>query len=460
MLDPNLIGSRMEWTWGRGPLLNNQFPWHYPQPHSTAPVGAADVWGSRQPLALYLHTPFCREKCDYCSYATAAHQTESAIERYVESLAREIGMCAQLPGLQASRVTSVYFGGGSPSLLSCAAIERLSGLVRQNFQVAPEAEISIEMNPCDVEPGKLNVLRECGFNRISVGVQSFTPDTLTAMRRAHDRQQAVEAIRTIREFGFSNVNLDLIYAYPGQTLEDLDASVEQAIRLDPHRISCASLSVFPNTELAYKLNHGLACLPAGETVAGMVDLLIDRFTQSGYNLDTVLCFAKPGTHFVQEEDVLLRGTAMVGMGLSSFSVIDGWIYANTGSFKEYYEAVGSGSLPIARGRPLDRRMRMEMSVIQGLRFLTIDRSAFRARFGVDVELVWGEKLERLGRAGLLTRTDLEYRLTHEGVLCVGPIMREFYREPPVFHQTFQGKLAPSARQRPAFAEAAAQEVLP
>jgi oxygen-independent coproporphyrinogen-3 oxidase len=454
MLDPNLVGSRMEWTWGRGPLLNNQFPWHYPQPHTTTPIAAANVWAPREPLALYLHTPFCRERCDYCSYATAAHHAGPAIERYVESLAREILMCAQIPGLQASLVNSVYFGGGSPSLLSCAAIKRLSGLVRDNFRLSPDAEISIEMNPCDVEPEKLNVLRKCGFNRISVGVQSFAPGTLTAMRRAHDRRQAVEAIRTVREFGFSNVNLDLIYAYPGQTLEELESNVEQAIRLDPHRISCASLSVFPKTELAYKLNRGLARLPAEDAVVGMVDLLIDQFTQAGYNLDTILCFAKPGTHFVQEEDVLLRGVALIGMGLSSFSLTKGWIYVNTNSFKEYYEAIGSGSLPIARGRPLDCRMRMAMSVIQGLRFLTINRSAFRARFGVDVEQVWGDKLERLERAGLLTRTDLEYRLTPEGVICVGPIMREFYGETPVFHQTFQGELAPPAKQRPAFAGAA------
>lgn len=455
MLDPNSIGSRMEWTWGRGPVLNNQFPWHYPQPHTTRPVAAAEVWGARQALALYLHTPFCREKCDYCSYAVRARQPEAVVGQYVDGLAREIGLCARLPGLQTSLVTSVYFGGGSPSLLSGEAIERLVSLVRERFQVAPDAEISIEMNPCDVEPGKLRVLRDCGFNRISVGVQSFTPATLAAMRRSHDCRQAVDAVRTIREFGFSNVNLDLIYAYPGQTLDDLDASVEQAIQLDPHRISCASLSVFPKTELAFKLQRGMVRLPAEETAVAMVDLLIDRFTRAGYDLDTILCFAKPGTHFLQEEDVLLRGAPLLGLGLSSFSVIDGWAFANTSSFKEYYEAIAAGSLPIARGRPLDCRMRMTMSVIQGLRFLRIDRTAFRARFGVDVELVWGDKLDRLVRAGLLTRTAAEYRLTSEGVICVGPVMREFYDEPPVFHQTFQGELVPAAKQIPSLAAAIA-----
>ncbi len=455
MFDPDLIGSRMQWTWGRGPVLNNQFPWHYPQPHTTVPIGAAEVWGARKPLALYLHTPFCREKCDYCSYAVRAHQSETAIGQYVENLAKEICLAAQLPGLQAASVTSIYFGGGSPSLLSCEAIERLNALVRDRFVVARDAEVSIEMNPCDVVPEKLEALRKCGFNRISAGVQSFTPATLAAMRRAHGREQAVQAVQAIREAGFSNVNLDLIYAYPGQTVEDLDDSIDQAIDLDPHRISCASLSVFPKTELAFKLQRDLVSLPTEGAAVAMVQRLIERFTEAGYNLDTVLCFAKPGTHFMQEEDVLLRGTDLLGLGLSSFSVIDGWAFANTNSFKDYYEAIGRGSPPIARGRPLDCRMRMAMTVIQGLRFLRIDRPAFRARFGVEVELVWGEKLERLMKAGLLTRTGDEYRLTPEGVICVGPVMREFYEEPPVFHGTFQGELVPRAKELASFAAATA-----
>lgn len=438
------IGQGIDWNWGRGPILNQQFPWHYPQPHTFTPSSAVDVWGSPRQVGLYIHTPFCVEKCDYCPYAVRAKQNSEKIAEYVEALKQEIELCSRLPYMRGSQISSIYFGGGSPSILENEWLESLNNLIRSRFEIRSDAEFTVEVNPVDVDEEKLDALDYIGVNRISVGVQSFDPQTLRSMRRAHSAEEAVAAFELIKHFRFKNTNLDLIYAYPNQTLEELATSIAKAVALKPARITCASLSVYPKTELYYKVQKGLVRLPSETLEMEMFEFLTRTLNASGYELSVVLAFNLPGFRFRQEED-LLRGSAeLVGLGLSAFSVANGYFYSNTNSFADYYKHVRRGELPITQGRKLDRPTQMAMSIIHGLRFLEIDGTRFKHRFGVDMEQVYGGQLEKLIAGGLLVRSESVYRLTADGMICLGPIMREFYREEPLFDKTYQGEAMPKA----------------
>ncbi len=223
------IGKAIEWTWGRGPVLNQQFPWHYPQPHTFQKLQSDDIWCAAKRVGLYIHTPFCIEKCDYCPYAVRAKQESETIKRYVDHLKKEIEICSALPYLRGAEIASIYFGGGSPSILENEWLEDLNQVIRSRFNIRRNAEFTIEVNPIDVDEEKLAIFDYIGVNRISVGVQSFHPQTLKSMRRAHDARQAIEAFHLIKQFRFKNTNLDLIYAYPNQTMDELEASVRTAL---------------------------------------------------------------------------------------------------------------------------------------------------------------------------------------------------------------------------------------
>lgn len=431
--------DRLPWRWGRGPLLNRQFPWHYPQPHTYGPLRGDDVWRPGR-MGVYLHTPFCGEKCDYCNYAVYAHQRPDTVRRYVDALRAEIALAAALPAVRGSVVTSLYFGGGSPSILPNAWLLELFEHCRAAFSLSADAEICIEANPIDIDEEKVATFARMGVNRVSVGVQSFDAATLRSMNRAHSPERAADAVRLVKAAGIPNVNLDLIYAYPTQTREQLADTVRQALSLAPDRISCASLSVFPKTALYAKTRRG-ALEPLGEAdEIAMFDVCVDTIRAAGYDIETILCFTRPGIRFRQEEELLKEGVALVGLGLSSFSIVNGFVTANATTLPEYLSLVEGGRLSVTRGRRLDTRTEMSTAVIHGLRFLQIDRRAFEERFGVPLELVYGDSLQALVDAALLTRSERAYRLTRDGMLHVGPIMREFYQEPPVFGQTYQGEL--------------------
>jgi oxygen-independent coproporphyrinogen-3 oxidase len=171
----------------------------------------------------------------------------------------------------------------------------------------------------------------------------------------------------------------------------------------------------------------------------MFNFLLEALPAAGYPLSMVLAFNQPEFHFRQEEDLLLGRAEMVGLGLSAFSVANDYAYANTSSFAEYYKLLGEGVLPITRGRQLDKPTQMALSVIHGLRFLRIDGKTFKQRFGVEIQDVYGEELRKFDDGGLLKREGETYWLTTDGMICLGPIMREFYQETPLFDRTFQGE---------------------
>ena len=237
------------------------------------------------PLSLYIHIPWCARKCPYCDFNS--HEARAAVpeERYVAALVADLEQA--LPGIWGRRVTSVFFGGGTPSLFSARSIDTILGAVRARLVLAPDAEITLEANPGTVEAGKFREFRTAGINRLSLGIQSFDPRHLKALGRIHDGNEARRAIEIARR-NFDNINLDLMYGLPGQVVEEALADIETALGFDPRHLSCYHLTLEPNT---YFYRYPPA-LPDDDATAAMQEGIEARLAAAGYEHYEVSAYAK------------------------------------------------------------------------------------------------------------------------------------------------------------------------
>jgi oxygen-independent coproporphyrinogen-3 oxidase len=258
---------------------------------SVAPVRVARPWQVRfaalPPLALYVHLPWCVKKCPYCDFNSHERAGELPENEYLAALLADLE--GSLPSVWGRRLASVFIGGGTPSLFSAAAIERLLSEVRARIPLEPEAEITLEANPGTVEAARFRGYREAGVNRLSLGVQSFDDAMLKALGRIHSADEARRAIETARAY-FANVNLDLMYGLPGQTLAMARADIEEAARRGTPHLSAYQLTIEPNTVFWSKRPP----LPEHDACADMQLMVEDALAQAGFEHYETSAFAKPG----------------------------------------------------------------------------------------------------------------------------------------------------------------------
>lgn len=239
------------------------------------------------PLSLYVHLPWCLRKCPYCDFNSHAVPASLPERRYVDALLADLD--AALPLVWGRRVQSVFIGGGTPSLFSPEAIDRLLGEVRARLVLEPGLEVTLEANPGSFERERFRAFRAAGVTRLSIGVQSFDDDKLSALGRVHDRAQAAAAIEEARD-AFDTFNIDLMYALPSQTLAQCEADLAQALAFEPPHLSLYHLTLEPNTWFA---THPPP-LPDDDTAAQMLDALVERTAAAGYERYEVSAYAKPG----------------------------------------------------------------------------------------------------------------------------------------------------------------------
>jgi oxygen-independent coproporphyrinogen-3 oxidase len=248
---------------------------HHPSP----------VFKALPPLSLYIHIPWCAKKCPYCDFNSHEARTGIPEDRYVAALVADLEQA--LPQVWGRRVHSVFFGGGTPSLFSARGIDAILVAVRARLALAPDAEITLEANPGTVEAGKFQEFRALGINRLSLGVQSFAPQHLKALGRIHDGEEARRAIE-IAQCNFENVNLDLMYGLPGQTVDEALADVEMALGYGPPHLSCYHLTLEPNTYF----HRFPPKLPDDDATAAMQDAIEARLAAAGYEHYEVSAYAK------------------------------------------------------------------------------------------------------------------------------------------------------------------------
>lgn len=285
---------------------------------------------------LYIHIPFCQRRCVYCGFfSTTALKRRQA---YVDTLCLEMHMREACP------LHTIYLGGGTPSLLEPSMLRQLFSTIYKVYEVSPDAEVTIECNPDDVTDTYANVLREIGVNRVSIGLQTFSDTRLRFLNRRHDSHQAVEAYRCLRSAGFDNISIDLIFGFPGETLEDWREDIGHALDLGMEHLSAYSLTYEEGTLLYHMLEKGQVDEMDDETFLSMYELLMDAMSEAGYEHYEISNFALPGFRS-RHNSSYWDGTPYMGIGAGAHSYYGDVRQANIADLELYMETVSQGELP-------------------------------------------------------------------------------------------------------------------
>ena len=369
------------------------------------------------PLGLYLHIPFCRQKCVYCDFYSLPHR-EGRMDEYMDALCMHLKQSA----LAAANhmVDTVYFGGGTPSYLGAARLIRLLDTIQSCFCVSVSAEITLEANPDSAADTKeLSALRHTGFNRISLGMQSACDEELRRIGRVHTAAQITDAVAAIRAAGFENLSLDLIYGLPGQTMARWQENLTAATALAPEHLSCYGLKVEEGTPLF--LQKDAAALPDDEAQADMYLYTVDYLTQQGYAQYEISNFAKPGREsrhnlkYWQLEEYM-------GFGPGAHSDFGGVRYAYARNLDAYVQGVHAGALRFSEQETLSSEDRAREWLMLGLRTAAgLDPTAFEGRFSPSFSCFL-PFLRQCEQAGYVRHQDGRWRLTPRGFLLSNQII--------------------------------------
>lgn len=371
--------------------------------------------------AIYIHIPFCKQKCKYCDFNSYAG-LDFLYESYAGVLASEIAFRAsQLEGLN---VNSIYMGGGTPTLIDPTYIDAMLTAVDKHFSIASDAEVSMEANPETVNVKQLTELKRAGVNRLSIGFQSLDDDRLLVLGRKHSAQQAVNAFRMAREAGFDNVSTDLIFGVPGQSLAAWAITLEQVASLEPDHLSCYGLIVEPNTVLEREMESGLIRATDEDLQADMFMYTIESLVESGYEHYEISNYAKPGKS-CKHNLTYWDNYDYIGFGAGAHSKLKGKRFCNLRAVDDYIQAAGTHSY-VAEQIDLSVEDEMSETVFLGLRKIKgIDLEWFEGRFGRSVYDVYGAEVDALTRDGLLTERDGSLKLTHKGILLGNEVFSRF-----------------------------------
>lgn len=369
--------------------------------------------------AIYLHIPFCRAKCHYCNFVSYAG-LNVLHDRYVEALKKEISRA-----VPEAPITTIYFGGGTPTVLAENQLGEILQAICSCFDVTPDAEITLEANPGTVDRAKLQALCLAGFNRLSLGVQSFDHTLLARLGRIHSAKEALEAFHSARAAGFANIGLDLMYALPGQSLLAWQRTLDQAIRLNPEHISLYELSIEEGTKLAEDCQAGKLELPSEDLQIQMYEAAIAVLTSAGYEHYEISNFARPGFRS-RHNQVYWRNDSYFGFGAGAARYLGGVRAKLTESVERYIDMINQAQDPVESTETLTGRALMGETIMLGLRLREgVDLTAFQQRFGEDLSATYREKIAVLKESGLLEIADNHLRLTHQGLLLSNRVMGEF-----------------------------------
>ena len=374
---------------------------------------------SAGPLGIYLHIPFCEAICNYCNFNRQLVQT-GLKRRYVAALAREIESAGD-----GGRADSVFFGGGTPSVLDPADVGALIARCASSFALDPAAEITLEANPETASRPRLEGYRAAGVTRLSLGVQSFRDAELRRLGRVHTAARAIEAFEAARAAGFDDVSVDLMVWLPEQTPEDWGETLDVLLRLDPGHVSFYLLELYPNAPLREDMARGGWTQAPDDVAAGMYDAALDRLETAGYRQYEISNAARPGRRCRHNLKYWSDG-AWLGFGCGAHSTRGGRRWRNVSETVSYVERVAGGASPVAHQRVLSTEERATDALFLGLRLTEgVDVAAVERRYGVRVWERWGGELTRCVEAGLLEDDRERLRLTRRGRLLASEVMQVF-----------------------------------
>jgi len=370
---------------------------------------------------IYIHIPFCSSRCSYCDFATGLFQQELA-ERYVRALVEDI----RLSRYSGDIVDTIYFGGGTPSLLAPSQLESILATVHDCFKIDPHSEITLEINPGSVNEEKLRAFRSLGVNRASFGAQTFDDAELAKLGRSHTTADTVKTFADLRGVGFENVSFDLIAGLPGQTLAGWERNIKQALDLRPEHLSFYLLEVHSGTPLAEHIRRGIQPEPDDDLAGVMYQWMLQQAADAGYEHYEISNLCQPGFHS-RHNVKYWTGEAYYGFGCSAHSY-DGATrrWSNHRDVLKYVSVIENGESAVVDEQQLSQTDVRAEAVFLGMRLMQgVDLRRYRESFGVDLRDEHAEDLDRFCRAGLVELDGDLIRLTRTGALLSNEVFAAF-----------------------------------
>lgn len=354
---------------------------------------------------LYIHIPFCKSRCIYCGFFSTT-STELQ-DRYVDAL------CKEMSGRRGD-ISTVYIGGGTPSQLSLANMRRLTDRIFHVYNVDDDAEITVECNPDDISNEYVAMLRQSGVNRISMGAQTFADDRLRFLHRRHTAKQTEDAVSTLRDAGIGNISIDLMFGFPGETIEEWNKDIDDALALDVEHISAYSLMFEENTPLKHMLDNGEISETDDNTSLAMYDMLINKLVEAGYEHYEISNFARPGRRS-RHNGSYWKGIPYIGIGAGAHSYDLKTRRWNVCNLVEYIKAMESGT-DCYDYEIIDDNTRFNETVMTSLRTVDgLDIRIISEQFGKDKAACLLDSAGRQIKNGTLAYTDGILRLTRKGL---------------------------------------------
>jgi oxygen-independent coproporphyrinogen-3 oxidase len=368
---------------------------------------------SNASLGIYIHIPFCRVRCQFCAFYVQTHREEK-VEAFLVGLNREIRRYAGEMGFDNIPVSSVYFGGGTPTVLSSRQLVQVLDEIRKWFRIMTDAEISVEAHPGTVHRESLDVLRSQGFNRLSLGAQSFDDQELRQLGGRSVSRKTQTAMESARQAGFDNISLDLMYGFPGQTFSSWEQSLVATMPLAPTHLSCYAFTVEEGSHIYDRIDQGTAFAPDETVQASLGNFAVEYLNFAGYEQYEISNFCQPG--FACKHNLRYwQGKSYLGLGPSSQSFVSGVRFGNVADLEFYGLALAQGELPLEHWEVLRTQEIQRERIVFGLRTREgVLLEHVRSLTGQDVE--WARAFSELKDQGLLAEDDEYVRLTGKGVL--------------------------------------------
>ncbi|MDQ6989101.1 MAG: radical SAM family heme chaperone HemW [Mariprofundaceae bacterium] len=382
-----------------------------------------------QPLRFYVHTPFCLHKCHYCDFNSHVF-SNPPWEKYQQALLKEIEYYAQQPQFKQRRISSIFFGGGTPSLAPPELFEAVLHTLQTHFSFANDIEISLEANPGASEAQRFQAYRAAGINRVSIGVQSFDAAELKWLERIHSADEAIKAYHIARDAGFDNINLDLMYALPKQSLASWFTTLEKALALEPEHLSCYQLTVEPHTQLAITHKKQALALPHDDLALDFLWQTRQRLQQAGYQAYEISNFAKAGKTCQHNQGYWLYDD-YVGIGAGAagkWDAEDGgvWRYSNLRSPNTYIDTALQHGKAVGSDEYLNLAQAMGEAMWLGLRQSQgIHIPSFSQRFGNSPQQAYPQLLQQWLQQEQLKQHQHYLQLTEQGLNIADDIAASF-----------------------------------
>lgn len=371
----------------------------------------------RIPLELYVHIPFCVRKCQYCDFLSGPSDEETK-DRYIEALLKEIRAAEHTEDYE---IVSVFIGGGTPSALKAEAIASIMRTLQEKFFFCEDAEVTIEANPGTVDPEKLTIYRNVGINRLSLGLQSTDAEELKLLGRIHSYEEFLKSYEWAREAGFSNINIDLMFAIPGQTGEAWRQHLYQVAELNPEHISAYSLIIEEGTPFAEQNLD----LPDEDTEYQMYEDTAEILERYGYRQYEISNYAKQG-YMCRHNAGYWQRLEYLGFGLGASSLYGGMRFSNTHQMQEYLKESRNPDQIRKDVTVLSRNEQIEEFMFLGLRMTEgISEKKFEENFNVRLMDIYGDILQKYEETGFMQHIETKWRLTRKGIHVSNHILADF-----------------------------------